>query len=529
MKKINFLMSLLYKLAHNLFLWVVPILIVFYSISFVLPNGEMQKKTLRDADYYNKLSSQLQADTQNPDNLNVQQSVQGLITSSVVGGLVTPQWLQNLTERNIDLTSRWFGGQEQDWALFLPTEEINKTVSEKLDEKTTNFVNLRRSEVRVCSEAETEQIKKSGFDLAAESCLPKEVVDGQSSLTDFLAIKGESFKDNFLSVLVKDNQLNTLSDQFKVDRLGTAQSQLQGRLNYVRDWSIWARQVFWIAILVILVLLAADLILAKAANRTIYNETQRLSLYTGFSTLGLSLTVLMILGGSVYLTSFVNQLLLPGLLKSEAMNLILQLTVRLAFNLISYAVWVGGGLVLVSLVMRLAKSLGWLGNTALKNQKLQKSSVLNTNNTTLDGQFRASLQNKVGLPSTQGFDEPVSSQNFDMPLGSGALPVSTFNQDAISMANTQTIKPPESESQKVKGEAIDPQNAQEYFDYGFESLPRPRPEVATPPPAPNLNLLLEKPPAKNLNPVILPTIPPSSVVQKPVIGTNPNGPKVGGL
>ena len=454
-------MRLLQSFLQGIIVSILPLFIVAFSIAFVLPNGDVHKDSLKTENFYVKLNDELKKNYANaPDSNNV---LGYLIIGPVVDKLVTPDWLKDVTETNIDYVTRWLKGDSNVLNFYLPTSDIEKVVREGVNNQTEKLVKSDSTNLKVCSEEDLAKLKAEGYDSSQPFCIPKEVKEGTKKLSDVLGISQQS-GFNSLDSLIKNNPVSSLSNQVNAQSIisGANQTTLS-RLNWVRDQLIYFRSRVVIIFVFFLVLIAIDIALVAMANRKIITYLRRISWFISTSTLSLCLFWLLLTGGSVYLTSNLNQLLLPGFASSEMVNLLIWNLVRLSFNLIFPALVVSGVLLFINIVALVLEKFGVLDGAKFKNQKLAikpANVVLNSNNPTLDGQFKTMLnKSDEVLKENPALVFPKSSElesaQNDFSMDNYPRNSSSINQSEELKNNLNQNTPLTFSSQNTPNQAID--------------------------------------------------------------------------
>jgi hypothetical protein len=405
-------------------MWLSPIILVVISLSFTLTNATMHKSTLRGSDFYNKLSNELQ--TNNLTAQDLDKGFSSILLSSVFSDLATPGWLQNLFERNIDNTANWLEGREENWVVYMPTKEIEVTVSNKIDAQTRDAITNFGGQIRECSDGETTKIQREGFDLQGDFCLPKEVKDGNQTLSQFLEVSGQNVQNStYLNSIVRNNSLNPFSDQVKAENIFGSYANggdILGFANRIRDGYLAVKSATPYLIALLLILLVAQVLLARLNNRKITHETRHYLFYTVVGTFSLGCLIILSFGGTILLTSTLQRFLLPSIGSEQLIYLIALEVVKFTFNLISIAVWVSLAMIFVYLTIIFFEKSTLVINTREKNNKYkQRSAIIGSDNLTLDGQFKSilnenpSILNKTPSPVQTDINN-IDKSSFEGPM-----------------------------------------------------------------------------------------------------------------
>lgn len=427
----------LYGILNKLGIWITPIILIVFSLSLNLPNSTLHKSTLRNSNFYNQLSSELNGFSLDEDNAD--RGFSGILFSAVLKDLATPGWLQNLFERNIDLSSEWMEGRDQNLTLYLPSEDIQLATSKNIDSQTKQVGSEFADKIPKCSKEEEEKIIREGFNLDQEGfCLPEVVTSGQQQLTEFLGLKSTDSKQSILDKIVKNNQLKVSTEKFNAQDLlvTNAQKSLLKRLNFVRDLFLRISAVIPFALVMSFLLLIADLFLAKSMNRKLGKELRKYLFYIASSTISLAALIILSLGATTYFTSFIRNLFFPGIATTRIINLFALEIVKFSFNITSIAIWISLGFLVFNLIYQFLENSGILHNPEAKNSRLMRKSAIATgaHNSTLDGQFHNQRRPEIDLEKEEGFYAQNTDVNFSTPV----MPPSNLNKNTQMNQNFNT-------------------------------------------------------------------------------------------
>lgn len=377
----------------------------------VLPNNELHKSTLKSGDFYTKLSTELKAT--NLDKKDLKTGVWSVILATTFSDLATPGWLQNIFEKNIDATSNWLTAKNDKLDIYIPTKDIELSVTKKIDSQTQNLGN----DVATCDISKTEQIKSQGYSTNSEFCLPPEVKNGSKTLSEFLNLSRNNLENqNNLSSLVSGNSLNTFSDKVPVTELtgkNDVFNSLYSYLNKARDSFVFVVDNLWIIINYCLVMFLLQMITAKLAGKKILTEIYRFCFFTVIGVFSLSFVTILSSGLLVYLNSYVSSLFFPSLATNTLVTIISLEVVKFVFNLLSVALWTAMGLSMVYVVTFLLEK--YLVNTKTRKNQNYVKNKLASQNPTLDGHFQSILKNQTTQQSPLISNNPNGLQNNPKP------------------------------------------------------------------------------------------------------------------
>ncbi len=400
-------LSPLYKFLRGFTIATLPIILILFSISTNLPNAKLHKDTLKDSDFYQQLSGELKNYQPGYSSKN---AFTQLIFASVAEELATPGWLQNLFEKNIDLTSAWLKGDDKNWNFYLPTQDVNLAVSKRIDQETKGFAEKYQTNISTCSTEEANKLKSQGFETNQNFCLPETVKTGSQSLTEFLAYNPNTPNNqNILDKLFKNDTFKDLNNTLKAEELvSQTQKNSFNIINQTRDYFVILRSIILPILAGYTILIIFLIFLAKSLERNQLAELRRILLFSGFSTITFALAIIVIIGGSSYLTSNLQLSILPGLSTAKIANIFSWQLARFSFNLVSTAVWIATGFFVLSIVLLLIDRASLFRKSKEKNSKLRPSSTRDIRkNPTLDGEFRRALEAEAN-PTNQN-NQPVQN------------------------------------------------------------------------------------------------------------------------
>jgi len=379
---------------------------MIFSVTLNLPNASLHKQTLKSSDFYNKLSTELQASKLNKD--SIKDGFGSLVLISIFTDLASPGWLQNLFERNIDDVTSWLNGDSPELKLYIPTKEVELAVSNKIDSQTKDLSDKLGSDITTCTKEQADTIKRQGFDVNKDFCLPESVKSGQQTLTQFMGLTGSNVENNnFLNKLLSDNSLNPSKNNFNVNDLNFIKNKDNGTLkilNQVRDGFIFTKKIAPVLLGISLFLILAEIFLSTIIKKRFVSQLRRFSFNTSTGTLSLAATIVIIFGLFSYFTSYIQNLFLPGIGTGQLTTLISLEIVKLTFNLVSTAVWISLGLLGFSLILWALEKTGIFDRSASKNKNLSQKqpspqptspNTVSESSTTMDEEFHAIREQKV--------------------------------------------------------------------------------------------------------------------------------------
>ncbi len=365
-----------------------PFLIIIISVILVLPNSQLHKSTLVSSDFYSKLSSVLQDNKL--DNQDFKSGPWSLILAIIFDDLATPGWLQNITERNIDLTTDWLLGKKDNWVLYIPTNDIQLAVNNKIDAKTNEIIS-QNSNVPICDDAKLQKVKNQGYNLFESFCFPAEVANKTQSLTGFLEITPAN--NDSLNTLLENNKLNLKSDVTDAKDITDNNNfnYIYSVLNSFRDSYLFMRKSADLIIFFLFILLISQLLLGYLINKKFLNEFRKYAIFTTLGIFSISFLIILSSGLITYFNSFIANLFFPSLKSNQLMSLISLEIVKFVFNLLSLAIYFAGILIFIYFIFWLFKKIK-IAFLAKNNDKLKFQPKIVGNNT-FDGDFRNKIPN----------------------------------------------------------------------------------------------------------------------------------------
>jgi len=414
-------MKTLHYIVSRFAIWIVPILLVIFSLSTNLTNASLHKNTLKNGNFYNQLSNELQSSEL--ETKDIKKGFSTILISSVIKDLASPGWLQNLFEKNIDGTTKWLSGETSDLGIYAPSKEIETTIAKSLDDKVSQVKTDFGGDIPTCNIDQSLSIKRQGFSLNDQFCLPEEVKSGNQKLTEFMSLTDKDTQNSeFLDKLIANNNLNPFSDTINVKELPSTnpiKSVFFDSLNRVRGAFIYLTNIRLYLLISILVLFCLSILTAKLADRKILKDIKRFLVRTAIGTIILVALIILSLGGTVYLTSFAQNLLLPGVASSQLVNLLTFEIVKFVFNVFSIAVFFAIGFLAIFGIISLLEQLGILNKFVKTNKKIQETPKPEAKtNVTFDGQFQNVLLDKIETDTSRNnFNQqsnPVNYQNINL-------------------------------------------------------------------------------------------------------------------
>jgi hypothetical protein len=401
-------MRFLYSLVSSFVLWILPLVIVFYSLVWGVSNPDVYLQAFERNDFYEQISS-LAKENSNLENFEASDGVVGLVIATIIRDFSPADW-QDLVEGNVRVITEWLSGEEENLVLYIPTDKLEASLASSLNQSVREIVGDNPDNVPICSEAQVEEIQRQGgFAVDEEFCLPPQVAQGGQNFSDFL----QAQNNQVLEKLFQNNYLSLQRNRYNPETINLPnelQSFINGPLNYLRDLLLTARALTPLALIVSLGLIALYVLLAKLSKKEVIAELAKFARSLGFSLLITSAIVILILGGFYYLNATLLSLVSPIFSLGAVSNLVLWVVLHLAFNLVAPAVWLG-----------LASLVAWVGLRVLsglkrkefqaKNDRLMSHEPNYERAQTFDSQFRQAVHPpQTPAPTTPAYVPPVSPQ-----------------------------------------------------------------------------------------------------------------------
>jgi hypothetical protein len=351
-------MSILYRILQGFLIYFLPLVVLLFSLSTSLVNPDIHKKTLQNTNFYNKLGSEI-AKFNTQEKTTTDQN-QKNFWNLYGKDLANPVFLQDFFEQNIDSTTGYLAEKNPNWAFYLPASKIENEAK-----STKEIIESKKSEIPECTAESLEKVKNvissgQNINLQNNFCLPKEVKNGQQSLTKFLQ---DNNLENSLNSMITDK-----TDQFKTSIANSFSSSFAGFFGFMRSYLTKIRTIAPTVIIVMSLVLLIMTILAGTVGRKPLHDLRTNLWHIAISVLSLSALFVLILGGIAFVNSWFGEFIF-GQKVPEIVNISLIQWLWFLFDLVSLAVWSGFGLLILSLVMLFLPK----GSVEQNNKKLQKS------------------------------------------------------------------------------------------------------------------------------------------------------------
>jgi len=374
-----------HKLTRFWLVWVVPAMVVFYSLLWSLPDPQTYQKAFAATNFYYEIARIAQKNPVSAENTG-NFSLQTLAIVTVFGNFSQSQW-QDLVEGNILAWTDWLSGRSSNLAVYIPVDQLELVLANNLDRTIQTIV--RENKIPECSTIDLQNLKQANL-AGLKFCLPPEVNTNQASFLDFLALDVGRIAPNLLA---EDSFSLSRSRYFltDLDNLSTPLlTSLTQQLNQVRDWLLVIKSKVWWFIGLTLIILLLHLLLTMATSRDLWLELAWLLGLIGSKLLALIVGLMLILGVGVFWFFQIFRVWLDQSVLADLIALFLKTSLYLGFYLNWWAVWVmcivGFGFFLVRFVYQRKREQLWR-----KNQQLLEYQPDYQQANTFDSQFRQTL------------------------------------------------------------------------------------------------------------------------------------------
>lgn len=411
-------MYLLSKFWRLLFGWLAPVLIFVMVLSWYGLDSQTINQSFESRNFYVELDSELDTainsiDSQTPKTFST------LLGIAVIQQTATPEWIEEVIENNVTLTTQWVTGESEEWTVYVPAADLENAVSENINDSTNKVISAD-STIAACSTEEEQSLLSNGFSLDTELCLPQSVIEGRESFSEFFALDDTVVASNTLNSLVDNANLSSLSDQLPGRNLAqnnTVANQIGSVGINVRSVVIFIRSYSFVFVSLIILLICADLIFAIVINKKIIHELRKIFIHLGSTLLLLAISWIMMFGGSAWLSSALWGSLFSGFYTNSLQNLIVSQLAWTSASMILPVIMLGSLLIVIGLVLMLLNRFHIFGTSTKNNQKIANYQPKGENET-FDGKFKKLLSQKIGISTPtktpNSFDNTSNSfQNSD--------------------------------------------------------------------------------------------------------------------
>lgn len=416
-----------------------------WSVSSLIIDSNIPKKTLIQDKFYNRISQQL---SQKELKLSALQNggIDILVNKIGIQDFVNPGILQLTTEKNIDNLTNFLDSKTVNFKLFLPTKEFQeseKSLETKIDKAVSD---LKLTE---CSQKDLTKIKEKGWKIQDNLCLPATVIDGSESIINYLDENSKKAIQD-LNQKTTNSTLDPITN--KVNQTTTSITETANTLgqnfgNTIVTTIQFQKNSGLILSLVLIIILGILALLSRG-----YNGLNKSIFALFWSLIVGNITILITFGGFAYFGSFVKKLVLPMVnlefLDSGNFGEILASEVfKITLNYLEYSFIFASILLLIWAVLKILGMIaptlfevkGELTTTKRPNNKTKKAKIYNddfetpvqfrTNNTKveptviklnkdsiseeiLNRSVNANSVSTTTQPNTKDFDEKYTDDDY---------------------------------------------------------------------------------------------------------------------
>ncbi len=393
-------MKFLRLIIFNLLVLIVPLLIVIYSISYQSGQVDTYQKPIANAELHNNISQEVNTSDYNfADSKSV---ITNIITSAILEDIATKEWVDNLTEENIELFTQWWNNDKDDMYVYFAAEQTANKLVENIDSKVDEMAMSHG--VQVCEQSQIDEIKRVGFDDQSSFCLPETVINGQTTLSQYF----DFTPANIYGEMFHTSPINTNQELFLVSSFAdnNITEFLTNRLEDIKNIKNWIVGMFWYTVIATILAILALVLIAKIRGKSIIKEMSRLFQRLGFVTLLITSIIFGIAWASSYITK------LSDALSDDIQEKIIGIITSIGFNLVSIAFWIGFWMTFASIVMWFVKRF-FLRNINTKNKKIKKhvQNLDQANSTAFDGEFKKAVAQDN--PTKYIIEDNVTKENFE--------------------------------------------------------------------------------------------------------------------
>ncbi|GEM_PF-1280510 len=428
-------MRIIYNLVSSFVLWVLPLIIIFYSFAWSISNPSAYFRAFETTNFYAEMSK-LSKENARVETLDTQKiKIVDLLILSILQNFDENQW-KNLVEGNVYALTEWFSGESSYLVLYIPTSQIENIVKEKMNNNIQELINQNENSLLVCSEQEVQQIKQQGgFNPSQTICIPAEVKSGEQSFLSFFGAEWNEVLDQ----LLQNNFLSLQRDRYSTSELVMPQkikNFFNGPLNFFRDFLLAAKDTTLAVLIVCLAMFGTYIILAFLIRKDIYLELATFfrSLSTGIIIASLSL--MLFLGGGFYLNAALLGLISPVFALNQVINLILLTVVYLVFNMVFWAISCSIVSVFLYFVMKFLYKQTRRGMYA-KNQQILEYQPDYYKAKTFDSEFKRQMQ--FSKPDWTATPSPNTNYYQDQTHFQSQPPIQDFSQSQFQQSNLQAM------------------------------------------------------------------------------------------
>lgn len=206
-------MKYLRLIIFNILVWLVPFIIVFYSITYQSGQVSTYQKPFASSNIHKSVEDGINI---SEGNLSSSRDVAtDLMIGTITNNLATKTWINNLAERNFELLTDWWNDDISELYFYFPGEEVAQVAVDGISSEVNDL--STQNLITVCSDADIERITREGFDESSPFCLPEDVINGQVAFTEYFEYDTNTVYDSLFS----DSFIRPNQEKYLVSSLGS--------------------------------------------------------------------------------------------------------------------------------------------------------------------------------------------------------------------------------------------------------------------------------------------------------------------
>jgi hypothetical protein len=411
--------NFLFKFINRFLTVLLPFVAILASVNLNISNPDLYKDVLIANKVYPQTSKILQSNSFDQTS-DQSKRFQSIIFATIFNDLATESWVQNITEKNIDALTNWLGAKSPNLELYLPIDQIQTSVQKNI--ATSTKYNLQNTQLPVCQNLSQ---KNNLEEIVSSFCIPNDAVDVSTFKKTFENLTSSNqFLDQYLQ-----NKLPFLfSTKSNTINLEKTQSEFATKFVIAGQFFFKLRSILIPLLLICLILALVNIIIFSRRKR-FCRQLGCLFRNIGLQSILLSFGLLCSFGGLAYVSSFLKELILPGLLDNGLSGIWLWSFVCILFLLVLPAILFGLTSFLISILFFAFDKIGLFRSLKLENLKIQKVEQKVVHHSQPNIRERAQKYNMRKM-FYDDFDKGYN--NFSSP---NSTPNNDFNYDIIKINN----------------------------------------------------------------------------------------------
>ncbi len=391
-----FVMVILRKIFSIFVAIILSVSLSIGVLSFRASNTDTYKKSLEGTSFYSKADELVSGSSL--DDVDYDKVLTFLIFDRVTESLVTKNWVEKQTDKNLKLYESWVSGESDELSFFIPYDELNSTVSQNINQDLLTFVEKNRSSVRVCNSARETAVQKTGYLKEDKFCVPISVRDGQKTFSNF--VLGSS-QEPILKKLYPDTIYKNTSGVFEAGELsGTA--NIADKLDSYRNLSLFFRENIILISIILLILVVLNFAIVYLQKKSLLVELEKqLLIISIFNLVAIGVSLLIIAFGG-FIQEFVSSNIAQPFATDAVVSLFSTSIFQIILSLVFPLIFINLAILFIGLGVTITRRVGLFDSIKVKNQKLHKKINHGLAPSTLDGSFKSALKKENLLRSFGG-------------------------------------------------------------------------------------------------------------------------------